>query len=358
MPSMPMTTHERLSRTFAHQEPDRVPIIDSPWHSTIERWNAEGMPEGVDYVDYFDLDHIAHIAVDHSPRYPVRVLEETPDYRIHTTSWGATLKDWRHTGGVPEFLDFTIKDREAWQAARERMAPSDDRIPWDYLKQNYHHWREQGYWIQAGLWFGFDITHSWTVGTERLLTALVQDPEWCMDMFGAILEANLALLDRVWEAGYEFDAVTWPDDMGYKGHQFFSVRTYRRLLKPYHQRAIDWAHAHGVKAHLHSCGDVNPFVPELIGIGLDALNPLEVKAGMNPIHIKQVYGKDLVLHGGINAVLWTDLDAIEAEMRRVVPVVKQGGGYIFASDHSVPDSVSLEGFRHIVELAKELGSYE
>lgn len=45
-------------------------------------------------------------------------------------------------------------------------------------------------------------------------------------------------------------------------------------------------------------------------------------------------------------------------MRRVIPVVKQGGGYIFSSDHSVPDSVSLENFRRIVELAKSLGSYE
>jgi uroporphyrinogen decarboxylase len=44
-------------------------------------------------------------------------------------------------------------------------------------------------------------------------------------------------------------------------------------------------------------------------------------------------------------------------MRRVIPVVKESGGYIFSSDHSVPSSVSLEEFRHIIELAKELGSY-
>ena len=64
------------------------------------------------------------------------------------------------------------------------------------------------------------------------------------------------------------------------------------------------------------------------------------------------------LHGGINAVLWDDTEAIEAEMRRVIPVVKENGGYIFSSDHSVPSSVSLEGFRYIVDLAKELGSYD
>jgi uroporphyrinogen decarboxylase len=108
---------------------------------------------------------------------------------------------------------------------------------------------------------------------------------------------------------------------------------------------------------MHSCGDVNPFLPELIEIGVDGLNPLEVKAGMDPLHLKKTYGRQLLLHGGINAVLWNDLSAIEAEMRKVLPVVKENGGYIFASDHSIPQSVSLEGFRRIMALAKELGKY-
>ena len=44
-------------------------------------------------------------------------------------------------------------------------------------------------------------------------------------------------------------------------------------------------------------------------------------------------------------------------MREVIPVMKQGGGYVFSSDHSVADSVSLEQFRRFVELARELVSY-
>ncbi len=56
-------------------------------------------------------------------------------------------------------------------------------------------------------------------------------------------------------------------------------------------------------------------------------------------------------------MLWDDFEALEAEMRRVVPILKERGGYIFSSDHSVPSSVSLENFGKIVALAKELGSY-
>ena len=65
---------------------------------------------------------------------------------------------------------------------------------------------------------------------------------------------------------------------------------------------MDWIHERGMKAHLHSCGLVDKFVPEFVEIGIDALNPLEVKAGMDPVALKAAWGDRLVFHGGINAV--------------------------------------------------------
>lgn len=358
MSHKPLTTHERFTRMFAHQDADRIPVLDSPWEATIERWHNEGMPADTDFSDYLDLDKIQVISVDSSPRYPVETIEQTPEYRVHTTAWGATLKDWRHAGGVPQFLDFEIKNPDIWSQAKARMTPSRDRINWNHLARNYSRWRANGDWIQGLLWFGFDVTHSWTLGTERVLYALVEQPEWLVDVFNTMLDVNIALLEMVWDEGYTFDSIMWYDDMGYKHNQFFSLRTYRNLLKPVHKRAVDWAHSKGIKAHLHSCGDIRPFVPELVEIGVDALNPLEVKAGMDPALLKQQFGKDLVFHGGINAVLYNDMEALEAEMRRVIPIMKQQGGYIFSSDHSVPSSVSLADFKQIIRLAKELGAYE
>lgn len=352
-----MSTHERFSRIFQHKEADRVPIIDDPWGSTIERWHREGMPEGIDFRDYFGLDKVANIGVDNSPRYEIRTLEETDAYIIYTTCWGATLKQWKHQTSTPEFISFTTTDSNKWQEAKNLMVPSKDRINWDYLSKNYKSWREEGQWIQGDFWFGFDITHSWTVGTETLLIAIAEEPEWCIDMFNHYLDMDIALFDMILAAGYKLDSIKWPDDMGYKHSQFFSVNTYREMLKPVHKRAIDWAHKNGIKTHLHSCGDINPLIPELLDIGIDAINPLEVKAGMDPVNLKKKFGRDVVLHGGINAVLWDDVAAISAEMEKVIPIMKESGGYIFSSDHSVPSSVSLENFRYIVDLAKKLGSY-
>jgi len=353
-----MTSHDRFSAMFEHREADRVPIIDSPWGATIERWHSEGMPENVPWAEFFGVDRVAGIGVDNSPRYPVKTVEETDEYRIYTTSWGVTLRNWSHAASTPEFLDYTVVDPDSWREAKKRMTPSRDRIDWKRLEKEYPVWREEGRWITAGFWFGFDVSHSWMVGTERLLMALVTDPEWCADMFNTFLDLDIALFEMVLDAGYEFDAIRWPDDMGYKLNQFFSLDTYRELLKPAHARAIEWAHSKGAYAELHSCGDVRPFVPELIAMGLDALNPIEVKAGMDPVWIKQTYGKDLVIHGGLNAALWDDYEKLEAEISKVVPELKRGGGYVYSTDHSVPSCVSLENFRRFVELGKELGSYD
>jgi uroporphyrinogen decarboxylase len=237
------------------------------------------------------------------------------------------------------------------------MVPSSDRINWDSLKQNYAKWRETGTWITGVFWFGFDVTHSWTIGTERTLMAMVTEPEWIVDIFNHCLDVHIALFDMIWDEGYHFDSILWYDDMGYKYNQFFSLNTYRELLKPVHKRACDWAHSRGVKVELHSCGDVRPFVPELIEIGVEMLNPVEVKAGMDPIALKKQYGDKLGFHGGINAVLYDKPEALYEEMRQVIPVMKQNGGYVISSDHSVPDSVSLKDFQAFVDLAKDLGSY-
>lgn len=352
-----MTTHERMTRILAHKEADRVPITDSPWGPTLDRWHREGLPKGIAWDRHFALDRFASIGVDNSPRFPGRKIEETEEWVITYTNWGATIKNWKKHGGVPEFIDFEVKDRDSWAKARARMTPTRDRIDFGYLQANYANWRKQGAWIQAGFWFGFDITHSWFLGTDKVLMAMVEDPEWIIEVMNHELDLNIALYEMVWDAGYHFDAISWPDDMGYKGKTFFSLDMYREILKPIHKRATDWAHSKGAKVHLHSCGDVRSFIPDLIEIGIDMLNPLEVKAGMDPAWLKRMYGKQLTFHGGLNAALFWDMAKMEEHMRQVIPAMKQDGGYILSSDHSVPDSVSFEQFGRFVELAKALGRY-
>lgn len=356
--AMELTERERIIRTYRHQDVDRIPMLDSAWKGTKKRWVLEGMPKGVSWEDYFDFDHLIRVQPDNSPRYEARILEEKERYRIRTTKWGSTEKVFYELDSTPETLSFYYDTPEKWEEAKQRMLTDyEDRIPWDYLKENYPKWEAEGRFKQLTVWFGFDVAHSRLTGTENMLVALLDEPEWAMDIFDTYLKTSLALCQKILDAGYKFDGIFWYDDMGYKGTPFFSAQTYRELLQPFHKKAVDWAHERGMVAELHSCGFIEPLLPDIVETGVDMLNPLEVKAGMDPQKLKTLYGDKIGFHGGINAQLWDDIDKVKAEMERIIPIMKEGGGYIFASDHSIPNSVSLENMREIATLAHKLGKY-
>jgi len=357
MCNIELTTYERVKRAYDHKEGDRVPMIDVPWTSAIARWRREGMPEDADYTEYFGLDLICKFEVDNSPRFPAGILEENERFVTKTTAWGGTVKEFRDAVSSIEFVDFKIDGWDSWLEAKARMTPGRDRIPWEFLKANYKKWRENGYWIRGRAFFGFDITKALLTGDMFSLIALLDDPELLIDMYNHELDVGLALLDQAWEAGYVFDELSWDDDVAYKNTQFFSKNTYREILKPVHKRAIEWAHAKGIKTHMHSCGDVTPFFPEFIDIGLDGVNPLEVKAGVDPVSTKSKYGGDILLRGGFDPYYWREFETAEAQIKERLPVMMKSGGYIFASDHSIPDFVDLETYKRIIALAKEVGRY-
>jgi len=353
-----MTSKERILRTFRRQEVDHIPMVDYPWATTAARWVKEGMPANVDWRDYFGFDKIAQVKADNSPRYPRIVYEENDEYVIQTTSFGRKEKVFRNLTTTPEPLEFYYNTSKRWEEAKAKILEfHEDRIPWKTLEKNYPIWKKEGRFLELGLWFGFDVTHSGLVGTEDLLIAMYEEPEWVTDMFDTYLTVSLDLAQRILDAGYAFDSIFWWDDMGYKGSPFFSPAAYRELLKPFHKRAVDWAHERGMLAELHSCGFIEPMIPDLVDIGVDMLNPIEVKAGMDPKRLKENWGDKLAFHGGINAQIWDQPELVRAEMEKIIPIMKEGGGYMFASDHSIPDSVSLENMRIISDLAHKLGKY-
>ena len=353
-----LTERERILRVFRRQEIDRSPMIDSAWRGTINRWHAEGMPKNIAWEDYFGFDRVVRICPDNSPRFPHKILEETDRYRIETTSWGGTQKVFNILDSTPEVLEFYYDTPEKWEEAKKAMyTHHDNRIPWKYLEENYPKWKAEGRFMQLVIWFGFDVAHTRLTGTENMLISMYEDPDWVKDIIETYLNTSLDLCQRILDAGYEFDGIFWYDDMGYKGSPFFSPAAYREIVKPYHKRAVDWAHERGMVTEMHSCGFIEPLLPDILETGVEMLNPLEVKAGMDPFKLKKLYGDRLAFHGGINAQIWDNIDLVRAEMERIIPAMKEGGGYVFASDHSIPNSVSFENMKEIARLAHELGKY-
>ena len=347
-----MNSKERIKRTLEHKETDRLPIMDTPWAGTLTRWRREGLPENMDWRDYFGVDKAEVIGADITPRYECKVIEETDDYVIATSPWGVTLKQFKHEDSTPEFLDYTVTTPEKWEEAKKRMTVDKSRINWDYLKKNYPVWQKEGRWIEANFWFGFDVTHSWMSGTETILIALLEEPEWVKDMISTYLDMCIAHFQMVWDEGYRFDGIFWPDDMGYRNTAFFSGEIYREIIMPYHRKAVEWAHGKGIKARLHSCGDIMKLLPDVVSTGIDCLNPLEIKAGMDIEYIKKEYGKKIALHGGMDASKMGKEELITPIIDKNLPILSSGGGYIFASDHSIPNDVSLSVYKKIIDKVK------
>ena len=148
---------------YAHQEADRVPIMEKVWDGTIRRWEREGMPAGMDWRDYFDVDKVAHVRIDISPQYPIRVLEEDERSITRTTEWGATIRTFKEIDSTQAFLDFKVTTPEAWEECKARMLSRTDLVDWKFLEQNFPVWQEQGQWICAHFWFGFDLVFGFCV---------------------------------------------------------------------------------------------------------------------------------------------------------------------------------------------------
>ena len=113
-----------------------------------------------------------------------------------------------------------------------------------------------------------------------------------------------------------------------------------------------------MKNILHSCGNVTELIPLLIEVGLDCLQPIEVKAGMDIISLKENYGDRLSFMGGIDVRLMAEAgpEAIEEEIRIKFEAAKKNGGYIYHSDHSIPKNVSFSQYCRVIELVKKYGT--
>ena len=107
----------------------------------------------------------------------------------------------------------------------------------------------------------------------------------------------------------------------------------------------------------HSDGNIRELIPHLIEAGIRAIEPLECDVGMDLVEIKREYGKDIVLFGGINESLFTDTRKAEKEIKSKFRYLMKGGGYIYHADSPVPENVSFEEYKKILELVKKYGTY-
>jgi uroporphyrinogen decarboxylase len=177
------------------------------------------------------------------------------------------------------------------------------------------------------------------------------EPDYVAELHAICLEHILQRVDLLLPAiRDDVDIImTSADDWGMQHGLLASPDTYRTLFQPYYRQLNDRIHAlaPGVKTFMHNCGAIYPLLEEFIASGFDILNPVQWSAGENgPRDWKAICrGRMSLWGGGVNAQATLPLGTVaevEAEVRQVVPILADGGGYVFCNTHNILAEIGPE----------------
>jgi len=365
---------ERLKKALHHEEPDRVPISDFFWGSFVENWRRElDLPEDANPYYYYDLDWIVtNPNLDPHIR-DFEIVEEDGEQVVVKTGFEAIMRK-RFDAPMPQQIGWeteTLEDLEAFEFddpfdRRRYFEAGDNHVegvgdgfrrnipPWiDTVKQLRPDMPVYGGVLEcsecltrlvgqynAMLWSG--------LYPERMGRQINRIGEFYLECAKAEIEAARGLLDGL---------VIW-GDVAYKKSTFYSPSYWREYFKPWVAAMTDVAHENGLDVIYHGCGNVADILPDYIEMGIDAMNPLEAKAGLDAVDLRRAYGHSLGIAGNSDITVWEtgDRDKVRDEVLRKLNAAK-GGGYIFMSDHSVTGGVPPKTYHYIVDMVREFGKY-
>ncbi len=172
---------------------------------------------------------------------------------------------------------------------------------------------------------------------QRLITRLC---DYWVDTAKQMIEA----------AGPEnIDNVFFGEDLStQEGCMFDPEGIYATYIKPHHRRMVETVKGYrrDLKVVFHCCGSAYSFIPHLIDIGVDGLNPVQVTAkNMEPERLKEEFGDKICFWGGINSqsvLPFGTPEEVRKETRRIISILGEGGGYVLNSVHNIQPEVPPE----------------
>ncbi|KLU63153.1 methylcobalamin:coenzyme M methyltransferase [Peptococcaceae bacterium CEB3] len=218
----------------------------------------------------------------------------------------------------------------------------------------------EGYCVIGGTWAPFFHDSIELIGMERFFIEMYMNPALAQ----AIVEHTFNFYYEVSKRAFEanpgvIDFAFIGNDFGSQKGLLMSPDMWRKFFKPSLAKYVELAHKHGAVAGLHSCGDIHEIIGDLIEIGFDAVNPIQVFAhNMDPQVLKREYGGDIVFFGGIDVnevLLYGSEEDVRAETRRIIDILGSDGQYIVAPSHDymLPELPA----RNIVALYDEAKKY-
>jgi uroporphyrinogen decarboxylase len=183
-------------------------------------------------------------------------------------------------------------------------------------------------------------------------------------MLDRLVEFKCAYWERALrEIGDLVDVVIEADDLASQNALLMSPKTYRSLIKPHHQRLFSFIKDQdAVKVFYHSCGAIRPLIGDLIDMGIDILNPVQISAkDMDLRELKQEFGQDVVFWGGgvdTQGVFYSGTpDQVREDVKRNIEALAPDGGFVFAAVHDIQADVPPENILAMWKAWQEYGGY-
>ena len=352
-----MTHRERFRRTMHFQSVDRIPHWEFGYlDETIARWHGEGLPVHLNDISsveaYFGVDPVVRVPFPDplTPPFegPPQVVEERETSRIERLPDG-TVQEVQKSGlkTIPHYLKFPIENRDDWQRFKERLDPEDPRrFQADYKELGRTLMRGD---LPVGIGLGsyFGIPRNW-IGFERISLMVYDDRPLVEEIVATLGQVYYRQLEEALKH-VEVDFAAGWEDICFRTGPMISPQMFREICGPHIKRACDLLRQHGCDVIWTDCdGDVTQLVPVWLECGLNCMFPLEVQPGSDPVKFRKVWGRRILLRGGVaKHRLAFGRKEILAELKRVEPLVNEGG-FIPHGDHRIPQDVPYDNYRYYV----------
>jgi len=367
-------SRKRVSTALEHEKPDRIPI---------DFWAVEAVKESLKRlldiqkeevllkrlgVDIRRIDSRYIGPKERDSRKPKCGGHEDSmrkgQYDSYTNIFGIGFEEIE--GKLMKELQLSfwpLRDVRDISQVEEYGWPSADWFDRSKIKSGIERLNSSGeYWIQydqKGYQGVFET--AWAMrGFEQFLMDLIVNPELACKIMDKIAEFQIEDILRTLEAAEDrIDMVYISDDIGGQDGMIVSPQIWREYVRPREERIIKSIKDNysSVRIMYHSCGSIIPVVKDLLEIGVDILNPLQLRAkAMNPGELKRRYGDRLCFHGGMDLqriLPYGTEREIRVEVKRLIDILGEQGGYIFGPSEFIQPDTSPGNILAMYEAARE-----
>lgn len=383
---MPLTSRERVQTVLNHEIPDRVPIILGASNAT-----------GISTPAYRRLKQLLNVQAEEKflydwPELGAAALDEVVLERLHSDVRGVYDREpaWvREKNRIrepdsPYFNSWGVGSIEGdpgtWFPAIHPLAETHaieeiERYPWpdmndptrvDHVRSEAQRLADENtYAILATPWLAFPLERAFAMQRmDRFMLNLGRYPDFARALLTKIAELCKTLMGHfLREIGDHIDMIKIGDDLGMQNSLLMSPKMYRHIVKPIHADYISFIKSRTkAKLFFHTDGDVFDLIPDFIEMGVDILNPIQTSAGKmsNLEELKNKFGNNIIFCGGIDThhiLPFGTPPEVHAEVKRIIQILGQGGGYMLASVHTILPDVPAENILAMVDAALEFGAY-